>query len=190
MKIDEFTLPTDQAQLSQIIASRITSAQPGTTEYSILEFDYIGLLLQETSAPSDVRAALLTLAGRIPGITLTGPATAPEGVSGVGIATPVPAGGGYSSELVFDPTTGALLASEQWLTDSSGNGTLERWTSYLVSGVVDNTSTTIPVATSVRPALRPAEALAPAKAIYAAQPRFNFKNRSCAAYCWVAWHPT
>lgn len=150
MKVDEFTLPTGQAQLSQVIASLITSAtsaQPGTTEYSITEFEYIGLLLKETAAPPDVRAALLTLAESIPDITLVGPDTAPEGVSGVGIATPVPAGGGYSRELIFNPTTGALVAQESWLTDSAGAKTLEQWTSYLASGVVDNTSTTIPVAT-------------------------------------------
>jgi hypothetical protein len=150
MKVDEFTLPTDQAQLSQIIASLITgvtSAQPGTTEYSMVEFDYIGLLLQETAAPPDVRAALLTLAESIPGITLIGPTTAPEGVSGVGIVTPSPTGGGSSRELIFNPTTGTLIAQEQWLTDSSGAKTLERWTSYIASGVVDNTSTTIPVST-------------------------------------------
>ena len=116
-------------------------------DHSITEFQYIGQLLQETAAPPDVLAALLTLAESIPDITLVGPDTAPEGVSGIGIATPVPTGGGYNRELIFNPTTGALVAQELWLTDSSGTKTLEQWTSYLTSGVVDNTSTTIPVAT-------------------------------------------
>ena len=154
MKVDEFTLPTDQTQLSSVIAGLVTSAtdsQPGTPGYAMEEFGYIGQLLQETAAPPDVRAALLTLAANIPGITLVGPTTGPEGVSGVGISTPVgptnATGGGYSEELIFDSTTGALAAVEQWLTDSSGTKTLEQWSSYLASGVVDNTSTTIPVAT-------------------------------------------
>ena len=152
MQVDEFTLPTDQAQLSSVIAGLVTSAthaQPGTANFTTEEFGYIGQLLQETAAPPDMRAALLTLAGNIPGITLIGSTTGPEGVSGVGISTPVfpaPSGGGYSEELIFDPTTGTLAAVEQWLTDPSGTKTLEQWTSYLASGVVDNTSTTIPVA--------------------------------------------
>ena len=148
MRVDEFTLPADQSQLSQIIARHLTSAtsaQPGTVEYAIGEFNYIGLLLQETAAPPDVRAALLTLAQNIPGLTLVGPDTAPEGVSGVGIATPLQSGGGYSRELIFDPATGALAAQETWLTDSSGVKTLEQWTSYVAGGVVNNTSTTVPV---------------------------------------------
>ena len=147
LKVDEFTLPTQRAQLSKVIASlmaRRTSARPGTGEYSILEFGYIGQLLHERNAPPQVRAALLALAGSLPGIVLVGPTTAPEGMSGVGISTPVQHG--FSNELVFDPTTGALVAYEQWQTDSAGNRSLEYWTSYLVSGVVNNTSTTIPVA--------------------------------------------
>jgi hypothetical protein len=153
MKVDEFTLPTDPAQLSSVIAGLVTNAshaQPGTPWFAIAEFGYVGQLLQETAAPPDVRAALLKLAASIPGITLVGPTTGPEGVSGVGISTPVApvsTGGGYSEELIFDPTTGALAAVEQWQTDSSGAKTLEQWTRYLASGVVENTSTTIPVAT-------------------------------------------
>jgi len=150
LKVDEFTLPTNQAQLTQVIAGLIpdhANAEPGTTEYAWEEFNYIGQLLHERAAPPDVRAALLTLAASIPGIVLVGPTTAPEGMTGVGISTPVPAGGGYSSELIFDPTSGALVAYEQWLTDASGNRTLEYWNSYLASGVVNSPSTTIPVAT-------------------------------------------
>jgi hypothetical protein len=149
MKVDEFTLPTDPAQLSPLIAGLVsdaTHAQPGTLGFATAEFGYIGELLQETAAPPDVRAALLTLAASIPGISLIGPDSGPEGISGIGIATPVTKGG-FSEELIFDPTTGALVAEEQWLTDSSGTRTLVQWTSYLASGVVDNTSTTIPVAT-------------------------------------------
>jgi len=154
MQVDEFTLPTDQAQLSSVIAGLVTSAthaQPGTANFTTEEFGYIGQLLQETAAPPDVRAALLTLAGNIPGITLVGPTTGPEGVVGVGISTPLtpaPSGGGYSEELIFDPTTGTLAAVEQWLTDPSGTKTLQQWTVYLASGVVDNTST-IPLLTII-----------------------------------------
>jgi hypothetical protein len=154
MKVDEFTLPTDQAQLSSVIAGLVTStthAQPGTPGFATEEFGYIGQLLQETAASPDVRAALLMLAANIPGIILVGPDSAPEGASGVGISTPVAPngnGGGYSEELIFDPATGTLAAVEEWLTDSSGTKTLEQWTSYLASGVVDNTSTTIPVTTA------------------------------------------
>ena len=143
MGIDEFTLPTEQSQLSQVIAGHLTSelgAQPGSVEYATNEFDYIGLLLQETAAPPAVRAALLTLAENLPGITLIGPDTAPKGGSGVGFGTAVPAGGGFSRELIFNPSTGALVAQEVWSTDSAGSKTLQQWTSYVASGVVDNTS--------------------------------------------------
>jgi hypothetical protein len=152
--LDEFTLPTDQAQLSPVIAGLVTSAthaQPGTSGFASAEFGYIGQLLQETAAPPDVRAALLTLAASISGITLVGPDSGPEGVSGIGISTPAAPMSGYSEELIFDPTTGTLAATEEWLTNSSGTKTLEQWTSYLASGVVDNTSTTIPVTTPSSP---------------------------------------
>jgi len=157
MRVDEFTLPSNQAQLSSVIAGLVTSVshtQPGSQAYNMTEFGYIGQLLQETAAPPDVRAALLTLAANIPGIVLVGQDSAPEGVSGVGISTPItpqsntnPPGGGYSEELIFDPSTGSLAAIEQWRTDASGTKTLEQWTSYLASGEVDNTSATIPVTT-------------------------------------------
>ena len=148
MGVDEFTLPTDQAQLSQVIASHlasVTSLQPGSVEYAATEFSYIGSLLQETAAPPAVQAALLTLAQNLPGIILIGPDTAPDGALGVGFATAVPTGGGPSHELLFNPSTGALVAQEDWSTDSSGSKTLVRWTSYVAGGVVDNTSTTVPI---------------------------------------------
>jgi hypothetical protein len=148
MGIDEFTLPTDQSQLSQVIAShlaRVTSVQPGSTEYAATEFSYIGSLLRETAAPPAVQAELLTLAQNLTGITLIGPDTAPDGVAGIGLATAVPTGGGPSQELIFNPSTGALVAQEDWSTDSLGSKTLVRWTSYVAGGVVDNTSTTVPV---------------------------------------------
>jgi hypothetical protein len=146
--IDEFTLPTDQTQLSQVIArhlASVTSVQPGSLDYATTEFSYIGSLLQENAAPPTVDAALLTLAQSLNGITLIGPDTAPNGVGGVGFATAVPAGGGPTEELIFNPSTGALVAQENWSTDSSGSKTLLRWTSYVASGVVDNTSTTVPI---------------------------------------------
>jgi len=148
MGVDEFTLPTDQSQLSQVIASHLTSetpAQPGSLEYAAVEFDYISLLLNETAAPTAVRAALLTLAEGLPGITLIGPDTAPQGVSGIGFSAGAPLGGGTSRELIFNPSTGALVAQEFWSTDASGNKTLVQWTSYVASGVVNSTSTTVPV---------------------------------------------
>lgn len=145
--IDEFTLPTDQSQLSQVIASHlasVTDVQPGSVEYEAVEFDYIGSLLQEAAAPPTVQAALLTLAQNLPGITLVGPDSAPDGISGVGFATAIPARGGPSQELIFNPSTGALVAQEVWSTDSSGLKTLVRWTSYIAGGVVDNTAMTVP----------------------------------------------
>lgn len=148
MGIDEFTLPTDQSQLSQVIASHlasVTSVHPGVVGYVAAEFSYIGSLLQETAAPPAVQAALLTLARNLPGITLIGSDTAPDGVAGIGFETAVPTGGGPSQELIFNPSTGALVAQEVWSTDSSGFKTLVRWTSYVAGGVVDNTSTTVPV---------------------------------------------
>jgi hypothetical protein len=148
MGIDEFTLPTDQSQLSQVIASHlasVTNVQPGSVNYAATEFSYVGSLLQETAAPPAVQAALLTLAQNLPGIILIGPNSAPDGVAGVGFATAVPTGGGPSQELIFNPSTGALVAQEYWSTDSLGSKTLVRWTSYVAGGLVDNTSTTVPI---------------------------------------------
>jgi hypothetical protein len=145
LKLDEFTLPTRRAQLAKVIAIQMasrTKERPGTSEYSMLEFGYIGQLLHERQAPPKVRAALLGLAASIPGIILIGATTAPGGLSGVGISTPVL--DGFSNELVFNSATGALVAYEQWQTNSSGKRTLEFWTSYLASGVVNNTSATVP----------------------------------------------
>jgi hypothetical protein len=147
MRVNEFTLPTQPAPLATAIdddLARVTHSRPGTRFSPEQEFGYIGQLLHERAAPPKVRAALLTLAEKIPGIVLIGSTTAPEGMSGVGIASRVQHGDNL--ELVFNPTTGALVAYEQWQTNSSGRRTLAYWDSYLASGVVNSTSATIPAA--------------------------------------------
>lgn len=151
--IDLWALPTNPTQLASMITSRtIEAGPPGALE----DFTQVGDLLRATFAPPTLRAALFQVASGIPGVLLVGPTTDHLGRRGIGLAiaqTPSDAAQGPSGlfELIFDPTTGALLG-EQTLAGTSPAGTspsggaslagfvVTSWTSYEASSVVDSST--------------------------------------------------
>jgi hypothetical protein len=153
--IDLWSLPTNPTQLAIMVSSRsIEAGPPGPLE----DFTQVGDLLRATFAPPALRAALFKVASNIPGVLLIGPATDHLGRRGIGLAiaqTPSDPAQGSSGlyELIFDPTTSALLG-EQTLAGTRPAGTstggatslagfvVTSWTSYEASGVV-NSSTAV-----------------------------------------------
>jgi hypothetical protein len=139
-------LPTDPAQLKQLIENRtVESGPPGDSE----TFQIIGDLLRDTDAPPDLRAALYTIASQLPGVKLIGATHDQLGRPGTGVAYD---SFGQRNELIFDPQTSALLAEQTSVTRRSRlypfhPGTLISWTSYLASGVVNSDTAT----TSAKP---------------------------------------
>jgi hypothetical protein len=140
--LDLSTLPTDPAQLKQLIENRtIESGPAGDAE----TFTIIGDLLRETYAPPDLRSALYTIAAELPGIQLLGAVHDQAGRRGTAVAY---ISNGLSHELVFDPQTSALLAEQTTVVDPSQQkpplpaGTVLDWTAYLSSGIVKSTTAT------------------------------------------------
>ena len=79
------------------------------------DFVHIGDFLRETDAPPAVRATLYQAAALIPGIRLLGKVRDHDGRPGLGIAYPTQGpypSNGSTSELIFDPRTGELLAEQ------------------------------------------------------------------------------
>jgi hypothetical protein len=140
--LDLSKLPTDPAQLRQLIESRtIEGGPPGDAE----TFTIIVDLLRETYAPPTVRSALYTIAAELPGVQLLGTAHDHLGRPGTAVAY---ASDGLSHEAIFDPRTSALLGEQTIVADPSlvnprrPAGTVLDWTSYLNSGVVNSTTAT------------------------------------------------
>jgi hypothetical protein len=152
------TLPTDPEELLELIESRELIGGPdGDWE----TFSIIGDLLREASPQPRVRAALYQVAAEVPGVELVGRVTDGAGRPGVAVAykherTDAPS----ELELIFDPTTAELLGSNEVLiadstvdVESGGPGaiyggvgpagTLAYSTTYLVSGVVNDTRETL-----------------------------------------------
>jgi hypothetical protein len=141
--LDLSKLPTDVAQLRTMIVERKIEGGPaGDAE----TFAIIGDLLRETYAPPALRAALYQIASELPGVELIG--TVKDEAGRTGTAVGYPTGNGYRNELVFDPTTAALLGEKSVVVDSAKvkphlpNGTIMSWAVYLSSGVVDSTTQT------------------------------------------------
>lgn len=116
-----------------------------------LQLTQIGQAFEYTPLPPAARATLLDLLAHLPGIEHVGTVRDPLGRPGIGFATAVPVGlrapliGGSSlpqrHELIFDPTTKALLADETVLLTSTrvpgiGAGYPVSWTAYLSSRAV------------------------------------------------------
>lgn len=141
--LDLSKLPTDVAALRAMIVDRkIESGPAGDAE----TFTIIGDLLRETYAPPALRAALYQIASGLPGVELIGTVKDEAGRTGTAVAYPT--GNGYRNELIFDPTTAALLGEKSVVVDSAEvnphlpNGTVMGWSVYLSSGVVDSISQT------------------------------------------------
>jgi len=140
--LDLSKLPTDVAQLRQMIVERKIEGGPaGDAE----TFTIVGDLLRETSASPALRAALYEVASELPGVELIGTVKDHAGRTGTAVGY---TSNGYRNELIFDPTTAALLGEESIVADSAKvkphlpTGTVMGWSVQLASGVVDSTSQT------------------------------------------------
>ena len=138
--LDLSKLPTDTAALRRLIVERKIEGGPaGDAE----TFTIIGDLLRETYASPALRAALYQVAAGLPGVELIGTVKDEAGRTGIAVGY---TSNGYRQELIFDPTTAALLGEQSVVADAAKvkphepAGTVVGWSVYLASGVVDSTS--------------------------------------------------
>ncbi|HKS78397.1 MAG TPA: CU044_5270 family protein [Gaiellaceae bacterium] len=146
--------PTDPAKLKQRLERRTPGALESAPRGDADTFLIIGNLLRYTYAPPAVRSALYKVASQLPGVQLIGPTHDQLGRPGIGVAYGLPQPQGHASknlsnELIFDPKTSTLLAT-QWVVVHRFNGapfppgTVIDSTAYVAFGVVNSTSATIP----------------------------------------------
>ncbi len=126
-------------------AGTTSTGLPPVNSRDAKTFAAIGGLLQETTAPPALRAALYEVASELPGVQLLGTITDPVGRKGVGVAYNNPQHG-ERLELIFNPKTSALLG-ERWILTSSRRsgisapaGTVIGYATHLESRVVDSAS--------------------------------------------------
>lgn len=136
-------LPADPAKLAALLAARKIEGGPkGPAE----DFVQIGDMLREDYVRPTLRAAIFSVAERIPGVRLLGTVTDQNGRSGIGLAyvSAWPALREIGrSVLIFDPKTSKLIAEETFVTATkTGKTSLTAWTDYLKSGVVNSDDST------------------------------------------------
>lgn len=140
--VDASELPTDSAQLRELIEAREiprVEGPPGEAE----TFTLIGDMLRETYLPADIRAAIYELTAELPGVELLGEVRDPAGRPGTGIAF-TDRKDGIRHELIFDPATSALLGERDSIVRSGAYGleappgTAVGYAAYLESKVVDS----------------------------------------------------
>lgn len=149
--LDLSNYPTDPTRLKQRLEKRKLpqfSAPRGDADTFLI----IGDLLRYTYAPPAVRSALFKVASQLPGIQWIGPTHDQLGRPGIGVAYGLPqpqgrASKSLSNELIFDPKTSTLLAT-QWIVIHRFKdlpfppGTVISSTAYVASSVVNSTSAT------------------------------------------------
>jgi hypothetical protein len=127
--VDVSALPTNPDEL--ITALREEAAVPTDDQ----AFAVIGSVLSQGDATPELRAALLEVAARLDGVQLIGDVTDPLGRAGVALA----ADGIERTQLVFDPETSYLLATETY--QINGDGSIDpnaTWAAYEPATVVDS----------------------------------------------------
>jgi hypothetical protein len=136
--LDLSKLPTDPAQLRQLIEQRkVEGGPPGDAE----TFTIVGDMLRETYAPPELRASLYQIVAHLSGVEYVGRVTDDAGRVGIAVAFPNEQGG-VQHELVFNPNTSELLAERSVLMEDSSEGpagTILSSATYLASGVVNST---------------------------------------------------
>jgi hypothetical protein len=137
--VNLWTLPTDPTTLANWVSSRRIEGGPSGPQE---DFVQVGDLLRETDAPPALRSALFQVASHIPGVQLEGTVKTQTGQSGVAVAYVEKGGSGQQTldELIFDPTSSALIGTQDVLVNpATGSSTIETWTSYLASKVMNST---------------------------------------------------
>jgi hypothetical protein len=99
-------------------------------------FLLIGDLMAQGDTPPDLRASLFESAARLEGIQEAGEVTDPLGRVGIGLTID---GVSLRTQLVFDPETADLLASELYPIRADGSiGARMSWAAYHPAKVVDH----------------------------------------------------
>ncbi|MEU5923293.1 CU044_5270 family protein [Streptomyces antimycoticus] len=135
-------LPGDSAKLKEVLADLYRedggSEVRGRTEWMWRQAaGLIGLPVK-----AEVRAAAYRVIAGLPGIRALGEVTDPLGREGVGFALPASDRPGYGtgrSELIVDPSTGALLSEQEVLTEPDAKAA----EAGLTSGTVVNYTATV-----------------------------------------------
>jgi hypothetical protein len=135
-------LSTDPRTLAaQLLAGKLEGVPQGAGE----EFIQIGDLLRETDASPALRSAAFQVAATIPGVVLLGQVSDHAGRIGIGLASTFK---GVRNELIFDPSTTALIGEQGFAEGTAGPdglvplGTVMNWSVYLSAGVVSSLSST------------------------------------------------
>ncbi|MGH8996277.1 MAG: CU044_5270 family protein [Acidimicrobiales bacterium] len=138
------SLPTDPGTLASEIEQRdVIDGPPGEAE----TFKIVGELLSETDASPALRSALYHVAAGLPGVSLVGAVTESLGRNGTAVSF---SAAGETHELIFDPTSSALMATEVILINPTESGvslpagTVIGSTTYVVSTPVSSTTATAP----------------------------------------------
>lgn len=145
---DSANLPRDPSALEQTIVQRYENGQP----QEIATFTLAGTLLQEGASPA-LRASLFRMIEQLPGIVALGPMTDRLGRTGVGVGFTLD---GVREELIFDPSTAAVLEEERVVVSASpldispvtpaglARGTVVGYTVYVRTGIANSNSTLPP----------------------------------------------
>jgi hypothetical protein len=111
-------LPTDSNQLYLEVEKRAQGRGPGLHPEM---FVVVGDLLRETVAPPELRAALLRVAARIPGVEVTENVPDLKGRPGIAVSHSHDPGGGrrLKRQLIFDPETSMLLSEAEFVMEKT-----------------------------------------------------------------------
>jgi hypothetical protein len=131
--VDMSGLPRDPTELLAALRSgSVVPRSPGDDQVFLL----IGDLMAQGDAPPDLRASLFEAAARLEGIQEAGEVTDPLGREGIGLTID---GVSLRTQLVFDPETADLLASELYPIRADGSiGARISWAAYHPATVVEH----------------------------------------------------
>lgn len=150
---DSANLPTTASALEEAI---VTQHEHGSSD-PLATFNEAGNILEEGASPA-LRSALFKMIEQLPGIQDLGPMTDRLGRTGVGVGLTE---NGIEGQLIFDPTTSAVLQYQAVVVAPVGNGlavsgsrptplpdgTVINYTVYLTTGIA-NTDSSVPGAAS------------------------------------------
>jgi hypothetical protein len=131
--VDLSGLPRDPTELLAALRSgSVVPRSPGDDQVFLLISD----LMAQGDTPPDLRASLFEAAARLEGIQEAGEVTDPLGRVGIGLTID---GVSLRTQLVFDPETADLLASELYPIQADGViGARISWVAYHPAKVVDH----------------------------------------------------
>jgi hypothetical protein len=106
-------IPTDSAEISEWLIDQVTRSHNGFSP-AVRSLDLISEILNDPLATPELRAALYEAEGRVPGVEDFGRTADALGRPGVAIgAESANSGAPTRYELIFDPETSQVLATEQ-----------------------------------------------------------------------------